>query len=140
MRNVARILLGALITTISLWAAVAFYGLLAARVPFPQAWWVNHPSWVTLGSIALAVVPIVVVVGLVLSRILVRPAVAASLLSTAIAIVVVAVSSISDFSQLLSDAGWMGGFVGGFLVGPPLVVLLAERMRPNKSLERTREG
>ena len=138
MRNVARILLGALITTISLWVAVALYGLLAVQFPFPHTWWVNHPSWVTSGSIALAVVPIVLVLGLVLSRILLHRAVPAALLSTAIAIVIVEVSSISDFGQLLSDAGWMVGFVGGFLVGPPLVVLLAERMRPNKSLERTR--
>jgi hypothetical protein len=131
MMPFVRVLLGALIALVTLGASVFFYGFLAAWSPFPQTWWIHHMSWVTFASVALTVVPCVVVLGLILSKVYKQYPVRSAFVSTTIALLVAFAGSFTDPQHLASGIGWTFGYFGPFLVGPPLVVLLLHRLRSN---------
>ena|SRR5579863_3616941 len=117
--------------TVSLWAAVALYGVLAVRSPWPRAWWIQHMSLVNVGSEALALLPFVIALGLLLWRLFRKHAVLYTLTSVAIALLV----AFADFfrqPELLAPAlriTW--GFFLPFLIGPPLIVFVLTRLRSN---------
>ena len=126
-----RILLGTLITIVILWASVALYGLLAVWSPFPRTWWIHHMSWVTVGSITLTVLPCIVVLGVTLSKVYRQRAVTCALASSTIALLVAFASSWGEPQEFASEPGWTLGYFGPFLFGPPLVVLILQRLRSN---------
>jgi hypothetical protein len=131
MMPFVRVLLGALVALVTLGVSVPLYGFLAAWSPFPRTWWIHHMPWVTFASVALTVLPCVVFLGLILSKVYKQYPVRSAFISTTIALVVAFGASLHDPQQLPSDIGWTLGYFGPFLVGPPLVVLLLHRLRSN---------
>ena len=124
-----RVLLGSFVALVFLCVSVALYGFLAAWSPFPQRWWIHHMPWVTFGSVALTVLPCVVIIGLILSKVYKQFPVTSAFVSMTIALLVAFAIPFRDPRQLASDIGWTLGYFGPFLVGPPLVVLLLDRLR-----------
>src|SRR5262245_50985825 len=127
MALLARVLIGALLTTLILWGSVAFYGVLAVWSPFPHVMWRHHTYWVTSGSIALSVLPCVVILGAILSKVFAYRAALWSLVSTATALLIAWAISLGESRELGIDLGWNVGFVASFLVLPTVVVLVMRR-------------
>jgi F0F1-type ATP synthase assembly protein I len=131
LRLLAGVLLGAVIGFVFVWVAVTFYGLLAVWSPYSIGWWKHHIRAVMIGSQLLAVIPCVVILGLLLNRLYkTRPVLSAA---TSMSVVILAI---------YADTLWTPDLVGPtirltwnlflpFLIGPPLVVYLMRTVRSN---------
>ena len=126
MGSFVRILLGGLIATVALWAAVVLHGLLL--VWCPRSWWAHHAAWVIDGFRALVLLPLVVVPGYILRLLFKQDALLNTLVSTLIALVAAFIWDPVSFGPALRVTWRL--FVP-FLIGPPLVVLVMRCRRSN---------
>jgi hypothetical protein len=127
----AGVLLGAVLGFVFIWLAVTFYGLLAVWSPYSMGWWKHHIRAVMIGSQLLAVIPCVVLLGLLLNRVYKARPVLCSAMSMSVVLL-----------AIYADTLWTPDLVGPtirltwnlflpFLIGPPLVVFLMRTARTN---------
>ena len=131
MKQALLVLLGAAVAYLGICAAIWLYGLLAVWSPFPAAWWARHGDVVRYGSEALALIPSVVLVAYLLSRLFKQHAVISSVCAIAIALAV----SLSDaFVQPHIDWETLQGIWHlflPFLIVPPVIVSWFVKRRSN---------
>jgi hypothetical protein len=121
-----------------MWVSVLLFGILAVRSPFPITWWKTHPYLVILGSEAIAYLPCVLLLGVILGKMFDASPVRNSLLVTAIALAVAFAGSLDDPKVLLATLRESPEFAASFLIGVPVVAFLVSRMWSNNRLERSR--
>jgi hypothetical protein len=123
-----RVLVGAVLGWVVVCASVALLGLLAVWSPFPKGWWMHHMSVVMTDSEILALLPCIVLLGFLMSKLYrVRPVVSA-FASLVIALLATSASPSADLETLRSSLR----FFAPFLLGTPLVVfLLTQHLRSN---------
>ena len=126
-----RILLGGLIVFAFVWTSILLLSLLAIWSPWPRDWWAHHPYWVFHGSQALVLVPSVIALGLLLSKLYRRHAVLSALASVTLALLVAFADSLTDPKALMVLVRETWTDFAPFLFGPPLVVALVEHLRSN---------
>ena len=129
----ARILLGALCGWVLVAASSWIYGILivATWVPSPIPWWRHHVHLVWAGFQLIALLPCIAALGFLFLRLFKeRPALSA-FASMLIALLVSFGSTFLTPDLILPTIRLTWGFFTPLLIGPPLVVLLVERMRSN---------
>ena len=100
--------------------------------PYSIGWWKHHARAVMLGSKLLAVIPCVVLLGLLLDRLYkARPVLSASI-SMSVVLLAIYANAMQTPELLGSAIRTTWDLFLPFLVGPPLVVHLMRVARSNK--------
>lgn len=128
----ARVLLGAVLGSVFVRFSITVLGLLAVWSPYSIGWWKHHARAVMLGSKLLAVIPCVVLLGLLLDRLYkARPVLSASI-SMSVVLLAIYANAMRTPELLGSAIRTTWDLFLPFLVGPPLVVYLMRVARSNK--------
>jgi polyferredoxin len=131
LKQALLVLLGAALAYLGIGAAIWLYGVLAVWSPFPATWWARHDGVVRYGSEALALIPSVVLVAYLLSRLFKRHAVISSVCAVALALAV----SLSD-ALVQPHVDWktlqgIWHLFLPFLILPPVIVFWLAKRRSN---------
>ena len=131
MKPTARFLLGVLVGAAGVWGASILLSLLAIWSPWPHAWWSNHFFVAVIESEVIVLLPTVVVLAFLFSRIYrTRPALSA-FLSMTVAVVITSFDTLRHPDQIAVTARITWGFFVPLLLGPPVLICLGSLMRSN---------
>ena len=126
-----RVLFGVVLGWGAIWLGIHLYGLLAVWSPWPNTWWAHHPRFVLISSAFLAALPLVIVLGLVFSRLFRHRALLGAAVAMTISLAVAVSDALTDPKDIGATLGSTWQIFAPFLVGPPVIALLLTRRRSN---------
>jgi hypothetical protein len=131
MKSALRVLLGAVVGTLVLWAALYLLGLLAVWSPWPDPWWAHRYTVVAITSKAIAFLPCVALLGLFFAKLFPsRPALYAMVTMTLV-LVVACADTLLHPELIGATLRLTWEMLVVFLLGPPIVVYLLGSLRSN---------
>jgi hypothetical protein len=132
----SRILAGAVLGYGLLSVSASINALLLAWTLGHLAWWMFHASLVRITCSTIAIGSCVLLLGLILTKVFRRLPVIGAIASMTIAVLIVIAELLYDAQLVFPALQLIWKFLAAFLLGPPAVVFLLERLRPTNRLSR----